>query len=114
MLGLLVFPQQEFVDRIPATPLEQLRHSGWPVPEVRGRFRQVSDLRQLIRYLRNAIAHFNVRFLGDGLGQIRGLHVWNERQNGERNWEAELSVDDIRGIAERFIELLETEELWRR
>ena len=28
MLGLLVLPQQEFVDRIPETPLEQLRRDG--------------------------------------------------------------------------------------
>jgi hypothetical protein len=113
MLGLLVFPQQEFVDRIQETPLEQLRKDGWPVPEVRGVFRQVSDLRQLIRYLRNAIAHFNVLFLDDGQSQIRGLRVWNENQNG-KNWEAELSTDDIRGIAERFIKLLETQESRRR
>jgi hypothetical protein len=114
MLGLLVFPQQEFVDRIPETPLEQLRQDGWPVPEVRGHFRQVSDLRQLIRYLRNAVAHFNVYFLGDGERQIRVLRVWNENPSGKKTWEAELSVDDIRGIAERFIALLESQELWHR
>jgi hypothetical protein len=111
LLGLLVFPQQEFVDRIPEKTLDQLRQDGWPIPNVRGNFRQVSDLRQLIRYLRNAIAHFNVQFLGDGQGQIRGLRVWNEKRS-VKTWEAELSVDDIRGIAERFITLLETQELW--
>lgn len=114
MLGLLVFPQQKFVERIPETPLDQLVQEEWPVPEVRGQFKQVSNLRQLIRYLRNAIAHFNVQFLGDGEGQIRVLRVWNHDRKGHRNWEAELSVDDIRGIADRFIELLETEELWDR
>ena len=98
------------MDRIPETPLQQLRQEGWPVPEVRGRFRQVSDLRQLIRYLRNAIAHFNVQFLGDGQSQIRVLRVWNENPHGTKNWEAELSVDDIRGIANRFVKLLETSE----
>jgi hypothetical protein len=113
MLGLLVFPQQEYMKRIPQTPLEQLRQEGWPVPEVRGGFRQVSDLRQLVRYLRNAIAHFNVQFLYDGESQIRGLRVWNEdEREKKKTWEAELSVNDIRGIADRFITLLETQELW--
>jgi hypothetical protein len=113
MLGLLVFPQQKFYDQIPETPLEQLRLEGWPVPEVRGRFEQVTDLRQLLRYLRNAIAHFNVKFLGDGDGQgpIRVLRVWNvDPRKNVTTWEAELSTDDLRGIAERFIKLLETQK----
>ena len=34
MLGLLVFPQQRYVDRIPETPITDLASSGWPIPEV--------------------------------------------------------------------------------
>ena len=59
-LGLLVFPQQEFVDRIPETPLTELVRDGWPVPTVRRGADRVNNLNQLIRYLRNAIAHFNI------------------------------------------------------
>ena len=51
-LGLLVFPQQEFVDRIPETPLTELVRDGWPVPTVRRRADRVNNLNQLIRYLR--------------------------------------------------------------
>jgi len=61
-LGLLVFPQQEFVDRIPETPLTELVRDGWPVPTVRRGADRVNNLNQLIRYLRNAIAHFNIQF----------------------------------------------------
>lgn len=104
-LGLLVFPQQGYVKRIPRTPLEQLRSDGWPVPKVRGGFDQVQNLNQLIRHLRNAIAHFNIKFIGDGQNRLRLLRVWNVRE-GKKTWEAELSVQDLRGIAERFIELL--------
>ena len=105
-LGLLVFPQQEYVDRIPETPLDELRRSGWPVPRCRLGSDQVQNLNQLIRYLRNAIAHFNLEFIGDGRAQIRLLRVWNENRAGAKTWEAELSASDLRGITERFIDLL--------
>lgn len=106
-LGLLVFPKQEYVDRIPHTSLEELERKGWPIPRVRGDFQQVADLNELIRYLRNAIAHFNIKFIGDERNEIRVLHVWNTNpRNGNRTWEAELSVSDLRGITDRFIDLL--------
>lgn len=60
MLGLLVFPRERFIDQIPETSLDDLEAAGWPVPKVVGEFPQARDLRQLIRYLRNAIAHFNI------------------------------------------------------
>lgn len=122
MLGLLIFPQQEYVKKIPRTSLDQLRTDGWPIPKVTGGFQQVSDLNQLIRYLRNAIAHFNVVFLTDENEQIIGLRVWNMRPvknnnnkvirdaNGEvverKNWEAELSLRDLRQITDKFIDML--------
>jgi hypothetical protein len=121
-LELLIFPQQEYVDRIPRTPLSQLRDEGWPIPKVRPKFEQVSDLNELIRYLRNAVAHFNIRFLGDPDGNIDILEVWNERpirddrgklkrdREGnlmqEVNWKATLSVDDLRRLTSRFVNLL--------
>jgi HEPN pEK499 p136 len=105
MLGLLVFPREEFVNRIPRTPFPELKRAGWPEPKVRSGFPQVQDLQELVRYLRNAIAHFNLEFLVDAGHQINGLRVWNTR-NQSRTWEAELSLADLRSIAERFTNLL--------
>jgi hypothetical protein len=125
MLGLLVFPQQEYVESIPKTPLKDLLQDGWPIPRVTGNFQQVTDLNQLIRYLRNAVAHFNIKFIGDGKdgeNNIKVLRVWNmapvrdkqgkiERNDEgkiieEKNWEADLTVTQLRSIANRFIDLL--------
>ena len=106
-LGLLVFPQQHFIERIPETPMEQLIQEGWPEPQVTGQFKQVDNLKQLIRYLRNAIAHFNIEFLGDLENQIKLLRVWNTKPNsGRKTWEAELSVDDLKKISKKFSGLL--------
>lgn len=122
MLGLLVFPQQKYVDSIPKTTLAELGRTGWPIPKVRGEFEQVKDLNQLIRYLRNAVAHFNIKFIDDGNNNIAVLRVWNmapvKGRDGkfcrdddgkiiaQKNWEAELGVNELRGIADRFIDLL--------
>lgn len=103
MLGLLVFPREEFIRRVPRTPLDQLKEEGWPVPRVTPGFDQVSDLRELIRYLRNAIAHFNIEFIRDGRNEIRMLRVWNfDPRRGRKTWEAELGLAELRGIADRF------------
>lgn len=107
MLGLLVFPQQHYVDSIPETPIEELSRQGWPIPLVVGNSPQVSDLRQLVRHLRNAISHFNVEFFSDGSDQIAGLIVWNvEPRSNRTTWKARLSVSDLDAIAHRFIALI--------
>jgi len=105
MLGLLVFPREEFVDRIPRTPLADLRKQGWPLPRVRPGFAQARDLAELVRYLRNAISHFNIEFQGDSQNRISGIRVWNMRRR-DKTWEADLRLDELRGIAERFTQVL--------
>jgi len=106
-LGLLVFPQQKFMNQIPQTPCTQLDQQGWPIPKVVGDFSQVRDLRQLIQYLRNAISHCNVQFIDNGQDQISFLRVWNtDPRNHRKTWEAELSVADLRKIAYMFSDLL--------
>ena len=106
MLGLLVFPREEFINRIPRAPFEDLARAGWPSPRVRDGFAQPRDLRELIRYLRNAIAHFNIEFLVDDHRQIRGLRVYNTARHGNRTWDAELTMTDLQSIAERFTQLM--------
>ena len=105
LLGLLVFPQQHFVDVIPETPLSDLQAQGWPVPRIDGSFEQARNLQELIRYLRNAVAHFNIKFEADASGVIDRVVVWNER-NGRTNWRATLTVVELSGTVERFAEVL--------
>jgi hypothetical protein len=107
MLGLLVFPQQRYFDHIPETPLGNLASQGWPIPRVEGNYPQVKDLRELVRYLRNAITHCNLEFLADDREQINGLRVWNTNpRNGQTTWKARLTIEDIEKITDKFIQLL--------
>lgn len=105
MLGLLVFPQQAYYEAIPDTPLAELKESGWPVPDVTGKYPQASTLRELVRYMRNAIAHFNIEFLLDETSQIAGIKLWNMNR-GQRTWETRLRLEDLREITKRFVEML--------
>jgi len=107
MLGLLVFPREEFMGRIPETPLSQLKEEGWPVPKTREGFEPAPNLKELVRYLRNAISHYNIKFIGDGCNEVRTIQVWNNRPlSNKKTWEAELGINELRGIAERFTALL--------
>ena len=105
MLGLLVFPQQEFYSNIPETELCALEREGWPIPRVRGDYSQVRNLKQLARYLRNGITHFNLRFTETD-GHVDGLIIWNETSKGEKDWEVELKIEELEGITNRFTQML--------
>ena len=109
MLGLLVFPREEFYNNIPQLNITEMQESGWPIPRVLNNYRQVVDLNQLVRYLRNGIAHFNLLFTAASDGHIDGLIIWNE-WNGQKNWEAELKIDELEEITRRFIQLILDEE----
>lgn len=113
MLGLLIFPQQKYIENIPKTPLAELKDQGWPIPKVVDNYPQVRDLYELVRYLRNAIAHCNLKFLSDDGKQLRGLRLWNNKTKtvggkkiDETTWKAELTMDDIEKITDKFIQLL--------
>jgi HEPN pEK499 p136 len=108
MLGLLVFPRERSIAKIPKTSLHDLEMAGWPVPKVVGNFSQAGDLYELIRYLRNAIAHFNIEFIGE---KIHSVEVWNTSPKGKMLWKAELGLEELRAIAERFTDLLLANDL---
>jgi hypothetical protein len=111
MLGLLVFPQQRYFNQIPQPPLSELKDQGWPIPQVVGDYPQVSVLRELVRYLRNAVAHFNVEFTVGENQQISGLKVWNYDPRRRRTtWKAELTLEQIEDITERFLDILRAEQ----
>ena len=104
MLGLIVLPQQRFFNNIPQIPLNEL--TDWPSPLITGKFpNDLNNLRDLMRYLRNSVAHFNIEFLPGSNGEISGIKIWNNRDNA-RNWEAEMKLKDLRLAVQRFLELM--------
>ena len=107
MLGLLVFPQQRYMDRIPETSIAELERDGWPIPSVIGDYPQVKDLRELVRMLRNAVTHCNLEFQPGPDSEIQRLYLWNTHPRTHAvTWKAEMMVADLDGITQKFIELL--------
>lgn len=107
MLGLLVFPQQRYLARIPETPIADLANNGWPIPSVVGDYPQVPNLRQLVRMLRNAVTHCNLEFEPGVDNEIEALTVWNtEPRTGKVTWKARLAVADLDAITTKFVALL--------
>ena len=109
LLGLLVFPQERYMESIPDLPLSELVLQGWPnIHTTFGTLPQ-ETLRQLMRMLRNSISHCNVEFVAGPEQQINGIKVWNSHK-GHKTWQAELSISDLRAIAFKFIELIESDK----
>lgn len=104
-LGLLVLPQQRYMDSIPKTPIDDLIKEGWVIPRATGNFPQIEDLNQLIRYLRNAVAHFNISFISDSENEIDALKVWNVNR-GKKTWEAVLGLHELKAILDKFADML--------
>lgn len=104
-LGLFIFPREEFVRSIPTTSLDELREQGWPpIETLSGRLPE-DNLRELVRYLRNGIAHFNIEFKSENLN-LTGFKIWNENPKGVKKWEALLTIDHFRRILDLFLKLL--------
>lgn len=110
LLGLLVFPQQRYFNQIPNIPMEELKAAGWPEIRVEGEFLPPRTLRDLMRYLRNAVAHFNIEFIPDGRGELWGLRVWNVNPAHEVSWRAEIPLEALRLIISKFLELILEEQ----
>lgn len=107
LLGLLVFPKERYIQSIPHTPLSELAAQGWPsVRTTQGQLRE-ETLYGLIDMLRNSIAHCNVEFFSGPDSAISGIKVWN-KYKGQISWKAELTIADLRSIAFKFVELIES------
>ena len=109
-LGLIVMPREKDIKKIPRTSLGELETQGWPIPRLTNSSERPHNLnlRHLIEYLRNAIAHFNIEFTHNDHNEITGLKIWNQKERGDcpRKWESTLSVCDLRDFVEKFSQVI--------
>ncbi|SFG37312.1 HEPN family nuclease [Neptunomonas qingdaonensis] len=105
-LGLLVLPHENYINSIPTTSLDKLKDQGWVVPQtINGT--QPNDLKDLIRLLRNGVAHCNIAFTADSESKLDTLKIWNTQpRSGEKTWETELGFEELRSILFKFSDLI--------
>jgi len=108
LLGLIVFPwEKHFVARVETLKLDELVTQGWPQWAVsRG---TCDTLGQLVRHLRNAVAHGHMTFSSDSrsVGEV-AIEVADYRPGAaEPHWCARIEAAALRKFCTRFIQLLD-------
>jgi hypothetical protein len=108
-LGALAHPFEAMRDDLMALPLTHAAALGWPmITKERPTDTEPGSLGDLIRLMRNGMAHGNLDYLSDGKGQIHALRVWNTHpRTGARTWGAVVRVADMRRFLRLFVELIE-------
>ncbi|WP_292053629.1 HEPN family nuclease [Mesorhizobium sp.] len=108
-LGALAHPFEAMRDDLMGLGLADAAAMGWPtINKERPSDSDPASLGDLIRLMRNGMAHGNIDLLSDGRGQIHALRVWNTQPRTQaRTWGAVVPVAEIRRFLRLFVELIE-------
>lgn len=107
LLGLLVVPKESLIEQIPTDPFESLAEWGIEPKSVKkfGKcdygFVHKPNLRQLVRRLRNAVAHFKIDPVQQN-GQVAGFYF--KDRNG---FEAKLTLEEMKAFVTKLAKHLE-------
>lgn len=107
-LGALVHPFESMQeDDLMSGPIANAIALGWPaIGRARPNDLELASLGELIRAMRNAMAHGNLEFFPDTKGQIQAIHLWNNNR-GRRTWGGIVTVQDMRRFLVSFVDLVE-------
>jgi hypothetical protein len=106
-LGAMAHPWESYRDDLTAISLPSAENVGWPaIAKERETDREPNSLGELVRLMRNAIAHGNIEFLPAASAEIRALRLWNS-DHGRRTWGAVILVTDMRAFLMRFATIAE-------
>ena len=107
-LGALAHPWEQLKTDLDSFSMEEAIAQGWPkLSKERSSDREPVTLGDLIRLLRNGIAHGNIDFHPDGKGRIAALRIMNNNQQGLRTWGTIVTPADMRQFLQQFVALVE-------
>lgn len=104
MLGLLIFPRARFFEKIQDKSWDLMDKEGWPLPS--GDNAKVSDLEELIRKMRNAVAHINIELVNDG-NEIIGIRFSSYHRKGQ-NWTGVYDIASLRKFVDMFLDHIQS------
>jgi hypothetical protein len=106
-LGALAHPWQDLGAELNLISLAEAESQCWPIPQNEQTAGQTpTSLGDLIRFLRNGIAHGHIIFLPDGIGRIGALRIEN-RYKGRTTWAVTVTLETMRRFLHRFVALIE-------
>jgi len=104
LLGLLVFPRETFLKQIPIISRNSMIKEDWPLPDEQ--ISQVQYLRELVRNMRNAVAHFNIELITHG-NEIEGIifkdYALQDKDKTNPLWIGVYRVDQVRRFVDKFL-----------
>jgi len=104
MLGLLIFPKEKLYKKIQPKNWDMMVKEGWPLPS--GDNAHVSNLKQLVRNMRNAVAHFNIELVNDG-NEIIGIRFSSYHRKGQ-NWTGVYDIASLRKFVDMFLDHIQS------
>jgi len=106
-LGALAHPWEKFRQNLKLLSIAEAEDEGWPhIVKGSPNDQDPENLGELIRLIRNGLAHGNIEFLPDENNEIRAVRIWNLR-NGQRTWCTELTVANMRTFLKCFVKQAE-------
>jgi hypothetical protein len=106
-LGALVHPYEVMQNDLDAIPVSEAETLGWPaIVCERTSDSEPSSIGDLIRLMRNGVAHGNIEFLPAAWGEIHAIRIWNVHR-GRRTWGAIVTIKNMRRLLAKFVVLIE-------
>lgn len=104
-LGALAHPWEELKSEFKKQAIQDAEKAGWPrVTKELPTDTDPKNLGDLIRLMRNAMAHGGITLLPEGDCEIERIHLVNvDPRCGHRTWGTELTRDDARAFLDKFV-----------
>jgi hypothetical protein len=108
-LGAMVHPWEKLKAGLGRIPVSQAIAHGWPdLATEEADDQDPCDLGDLVRPVRNGLAHGNIEFVPDANSEIGAIRVWNiDPRTGRCTWGTVVTVAAMRCFLSRFVELAE-------
>jgi hypothetical protein len=107
-LGALAHPWESLKSELNSISIADAKSRGWPIPqEEKAADQAPTTLGDVMRLLRNGLAHGNISFVPGGQGQIAALRIENRNVKGRRTWGVIITPENMKQFLERFVALVE-------
>lgn len=109
-LGAMAHPWEQYKNELNNISLTEADKQGWPkINKELSSDKDPKHLGDLLRLIRNGIAHGNIKYFPDEDNEINVLQIWNiNHKSKKRDWGTLLTVDLMEIFLYKFVNLAES------